>query len=141
MRQLQINLLINLLCITTCIPTSAIAQTGVVEFCSSNPGTCAAIAKSILDYVATTQEWECAKLSTECVGYVHGGAKSKCHTLKNKIRNFGNEPTASRAREILDETGSDRTACMASNIMGCDNWLAFLNAHGYQGDFRYGCWE
>jgi|APTNR8051073442_1049403.scaffolds.fasta_scaffold06532_6 hypothetical protein len=141
MRQLSINLLINLLCITTFIPTFAIAQTGAVEFCSSNPGTCATIAKSILNYVANTQEFECFKLSTECVGYIHGGAKSKCHTLKNKIRNFSSEPTASNAKEILDVTGSDSTACMASNIMGCDNWITFLDAHGYQNDFRYACWE
>jgi hypothetical protein len=122
-------------------PGVVVAQTGVVEFCSSNPGTCATIAKKIADALTRTQEWKCAKLSTECTGKVSGGARSKCHTLMNKIRNFADTPTASRAKDILDQTGSDRTACMASVIMECETWLDFLEAHGYQGSDRYDCWE
>ena len=117
------------------------ARAGVVAFCTANPGTCAAIAKAIADKVAKSGEGICIKLSTECTGKLHGGAKRVCHTVRNKVRNFANNPSDGRAEDLIKNTGSDRTACMASSLMGCENWLSFLEAYGYETSFRYACWE
>jgi hypothetical protein len=118
-------------CVATTVLSAAStrpAQAQVIEFCEANPGTCATIAREIWNYLqANSTTVKCAKLTASCARVDRGGI-NMCNRVNMKVRHFVETPDDYHAKEVMRNTGSDRSTCVARKLMGCKAWTDFLDS-------------
>jgi hypothetical protein len=115
------------------------------EYCASNPGTCVAIGQAALDLghaALNGGDGTCWKLGGRCNGRWDNGAKDMCLKVRNKVKGFARDPSDARLEALMKVTGSKRSSCVASVLIGCRPWGQTLDAAGIgKGSYRRRCYN